>query len=301
MADNSRRQLAYIAESVYGTTPTTPQTQLVEFTSFDAEFQAEQLNDPSIRADRQVGFSRRGNLSAGGSLGVVMCPDNYDTFLEAALGGTWTTNVLKVGNNVRSFAFEEGFNDIAQYRVFNGVMLNTLSMEVTPTSLVNATFGLFGSTASAFTGTSIDTTPTAVTVKDKFFHEGGVIQEGGSTVANVTGINFQLTNNLTGNYALGNTGYRSVSLGRVEVTGTVTALFENVTLYNKFRNSTDSSLSFQLTAGSPAETLTWAFPKVKYTTGSLQRSDSGPVLVSMGFTSVYDSTAATSLSITRSA
>lgn len=300
-AQNSRRQLAFVAEGTFGTTPATPQTQLIEFVTFDAELNAEQLNSTAVRSDRQVGFSRRGNLGVEGSLAVELAPDNYDAFLEATLGGTWTGNVLKIGNTARSFAMEEGFTDIAQYRVFNGVTFNTLSMQVTPDALIQATFGLMGSTATAFSGTSIDSTPTAVTKKDVFFHEGGTINEGGSAVAFITGISFELTNNITGNRALGNTAYRSMSLGRVEVTGTVTALFENTALYNKFRNSTTSSLSFALSAGSPGETLTFTFPDVRYTSGTLQRGDTGPVLVELGFTSIYESAAGTSLSITRSA
>ena len=300
-AQNSRRQLAFVAESTFGTTPATPQTQLIEFVSFDGDLNAEQLNSASIRSDRQIGFSRRGNLGVEGSLVVELTPDNYDTFLEATLGGTWTTNTLKIGNTARSFAIEEGFGDIAQYRTFNGMTFNTLSMEVTPDALVQASFGLMGSGATAFSGTSIDSTPTAVTKKDVFYHEGGTINEGGSPVAFITAINFELTNNLSGNYALGSTAYRSMSLGRAEVTGTVTALFESVALYNKFRNSTASSLSFILSAGSPAETLTFTFPDVRYTSGTLQRGDTGPVLVELGFTAVYDTVSATSMSITRSA
>lgn len=301
VAQNSRRQYAYVVESVFGTTPGTPQTQLVEVADFTGELQAEQLTDPSIRSDRQVGFSRRGNLGVEGNLEVVMAPDNYDVFLEAVFQGTWTTNVLKLGTTQRSFAIEEGFMDLAQYRVFNGVTFNTMSLTVTPDQLVTGTFGFMGSGTSAFTGTSIDVSPTAITAKDKFFHEGGTITEGGTTVAYITSINLELTNNLQGSYALGSTSYRTLSSGKAEVTGTVTALFEDATLYNKFRNSTDSSLQFILSAGSPAETLTFKVPKVKYTGGSLQRAADGPVLVELQFSGVYDGTDATSLMVTRSA
>ena len=96
-----------------------------------------------------------------------------------------TTNVLKIGNTKRSFAVEEGFTDIAQYRVFNGVTFNTLSMEITPDTLVQASFSTMGSAASAFSGTSIDVSPTPIASKDKFFHEGGTITEGGSAVTSL--------------------------------------------------------------------------------------------------------------------
>lgn len=296
-ARNASRQYAYIAEVTFGTTPGTPQTQLFEVTNFDGDMTAEQLTDPSIRSDRQTGFSRRGNSGTEGNIEFALCPDNYDVFLEAVTGGTWTTNVLKIGNTARSFAIEEGFTDIAQFRTFNGVTFNTLKLDVTPDKLVSGSFGFMGSATAAFVGTSIDTTPTAITAKDKFFHEGGTITEGGSAAAFLTGISFEMTNNIAGNYALGNTGYRSMSLGKVSVTGTVTALFESVTLYNKFKGSTDSAVAFTLAAG--AETLNFNFPKVKYTSGKLTRGDSGPVLVELGFEAVYDTSSASSLVITR--
>jgi len=300
-AQNSRHQLAFIAETVFGTTPGTPQTQLFEFVEFDGDIEAEQLNSNARRSDRQRGFSRRGNSSTAGNLVVELVADNFDAFLEATLCGTWSGNVLKIGNTARSFAIEEGFADIAQFRTFNGTVFNSLSMEITPDALVQASFGLLGSTTSAFVGTSIDISPTAITKKDVFFHGGGTITEGGSTTAIVTGISFELTNNITGNRVLTNTGFRSMSLGRVEVTGTVTALFESVALYNKFKDSTASSIVVLIAAGSPSETLSFTFPDVRYTSGTLQRADTGPVLVELGFTGVYDTGAATTLTITRSA
>lgn len=296
-AVNARRQYAFIPEVTFGVTPGTPQTQLIEVVEFDGDLTAQQLSGNTIQAHRQTAFSRRGNTATEGKLDIELCPDNFDWALEAVLGGTWTTNVVKVGATARSFAIEEGFTDIAQYRTFNGVSFNTLSMNVTPQALVTASFGFIGSGTSAFSGTSIDTTPTAITAKDSFFHENGVITEGGSTVAYITGIQYELSNNLTGNYALGSSAYRSVSLGKVKVTGTVTALAESVALYNKFKNSTDSSLQFQLAAG--AKTMTFKFPKVKYTEGKLNRGSEGPVLVELKFEAVYDTTDATSLMITR--
>lgn len=300
-AQNSRRQYAYVVESTFGTTPVTPTTKLFEVVTFDANLNAEQLSDPSIRADRQVAFSRRGNLAAEGEMEVVMCPDNYDWALEALLQGTWASNTLKIGSTQRSFSIEEGFMDLAQYQVFTGMSFNTLSMTVTPDQLVTASFGMVGAGSSVLSGTSIDAAPDAIVVKDKFFHDGGTITEGGSSIAFITAINLEYTNNIQGTYALGNTSYRSVSSGKAGVTGTVTALFESAALYNKFRNSTDSSIAFTLTAGSPAETLTFTVPKVKYTTGTFTRGEDGPVLVELGFEGVYDGTALSSLVITRSA
>lgn len=300
-AQNSSRQLAYIAEVTYGVTPTTPQTQLLEFVDFTAELDSEILTSNAINPTRQVTYSRRGNKSAAGDLTVELAPDNYDVFLEALTGGTWTGNVLKLGQTKRSFTFEEGFADISQYRTFPGSIFNSMSMSLATDGLVQATFGLIGSGSTAFTGTSIDGTPTPATKKDIFYHEGATINEGGSPLAYISNFSFEMTNNAAGGYAVGNTSYHNIAMGRMDVTGTVTAYFPNALLYNKFFNNTASSLSFTIGAGSPAETLTFSFPDVRYTTGNLQRGADGPVNIELGFTAILDTTAGTSLQITRSA
>jgi hypothetical protein len=300
-ASNNSRQYAFVAESTFGVTPASPNTQLIELVDFTGDLNATQLSSASLNSHRQTSDARRGNLSAEGELQVEMVAGNYDPFLAAVMGSAWIGNVLKVGNTKSSYAIEEGFLDLGQYRVFNGMTFNTFAVEINTDNLITATFGLLGAGATAFSGSSIDASPTAVTTKPKFFHEEGTISEGGTPIAYLSAVSFELNNNITGNYALGSTSYHSLSLGRVSVTGTITGLCDSFALYNKFVNNTDSTLSVVLSAGSPAETLTFAFPKVKYTSGTIQRSDTGPVMFELGFEAVYDSTAATSMSITRSA
>jgi hypothetical protein len=265
--------------------------------NFTGNLNPETLTDPSIRADRQTAYSRRGNSSTEGQLEVVLVPDNYDMFLEAALQGTWTANVLKIGTNQRSFSVEQGFLDLNQFRVFNGVVVNTMSVAVNTDDLVNATFGLMGKSATNFSATSLDTTPTPVTTKDKFFHEGGTFNEGGVAVAYLSQISFELNNNVSGNRALGVTGFRNMTSGKVAVSGSVTGLFESVDLYNKFTSNADTSLSFTLVAG--AETLKFDFPRIKYTSANITANGDAGVTVEMNWEALYESTSATTMTITR--
>lgn len=298
-AQGSKVELAYIPEVTFGETPATPATKLIEFVSFNGNLVPNQLSDPSIRSDRQVAYSRRGNSSTEGQLEVVMAPDNYDFLLEAALQGAWTTNALKIGSTQRSFAIEQSFVDIDQHRVFNGVVVNTMSMEITTDSLVKATFGLMGKSTTPFSQTRIDESPDAITSKDKFYHEGGTFNEGGVAVGYLSALSFELNNNVTGNNALGVVGVRSMTSGKVNVTGSVTGLFESVALYNKFKDNTDTSLSFTLVAG--LETLQFTFHKVKYTSGNITMNGDAGVTVELAFEALYDSTALNTLTVTRSA
>lgn len=296
-AANSRRQVAYVVESTFGTTPGTPQTQLIEFNGYQATLTPQELTSNNIVSHRQVTSSRRGNVGVEGTLTVELCPDNYDWAFENLFRSTFTANVLKPGNTLTSYTIEEGFMDLGQYQVVNGVRFNTMSLNVTPDSLVIAEFGFMGSGATALTGTSIDSTPTAITTKNSFFHEGGTFNEGGSPIATLSAINLEITNNMAGNYALGSTAYRSFSDGKFEVTGSVTAYFESAALYNKFRNSTASSMSFTLVAG--AETLNFNIPNLQYTGGDFDRGADGPVTVTLQVRGVYSVADLATIVITR--
>lgn len=299
-ATNQRRTFAYVPEVTYGTTPGTPSTNAFEVNGYAATYQPDQLNSNNITAHRQVTFSRRGNTGASGTMSVELCPDNYDWVLENLFRNTFATNVLKPGNSLTSVSIEEAFPDVeagAQYQVASGVRFDTMSLKVTPDSLVIAEFTFMASSVTALSGTSIDASPTPVTVKNSFFHEGGTFNEGGSAVGLISSVTIDVKNNMSGNRALGNSGYRSLSDGKFEVTGEVTGYFESNILYNKFRNSTSSSLDFTFAAG--AETLKFEMSNLVYTGGDFDRGTDGPVTVTLQFTAIYDVSDAASIVITR--
>lgn len=296
-AHGSKRQVAYVFESTFGETPATPQTKELAFTEFTGNLNAPEIQSQTIRSNRQHTGSRRGNASTEGSLSIELTPDNADDLLEAVMQGTWTTNVLKIGSTQRSIAFEEGFTDIGQYRVFNGSVLNSMSMEITPDGYVKATFGFLGKSTSAFSGTSICATPTTVADHAPFFHEGGVFKEGGTTVGYLSALKYDLDNNAEASNALGVTGVRTITSGKAMVKGSVTALFESVDFYNKFVNNTDSSLEFTVSSG--AKSLTYKLSKLKYTNGSISSNGDAGVTVEMSFTAEFDTADATTLMITR--
>lgn len=296
-AQGSKRQVAYVFENTFGITPATPQTKELAFTEFTGNLNAPEVQSQTVRSNRQHTGSRRGNISTEGSFSIELTPGNADDLLESVMQGTWTEGELRIGSNQRSIAFEEGFTDIGQYRVFNGSVLNTLSMEVTPDSYVKASFGFIGKSTSAFTGTSICAVPTPVADGEQFFHEGGVFKEGDMPVGYLSAVKFDLTNNAKSSNALGVTGVRAITSGKAMVTGSVTALFESVDFYNKFVNITESSLEFTLTSGD--DSLTFAFPKLKYSNGKITSSGDAGVTVEMSFTAEYDETDDTTLLITR--
>jgi hypothetical protein len=296
-AQGSQKRVTYIKETAFGVTPTTPQMQAIEFRSFDGNLNASTLQSESIRDDRNVADARRGNYSAQGTLAVELTADNYDEFLSGVMQAEWATDELKIGKTPKSYTFEEGYTDIGQFRTFTGMVPSSLSLEVGADSYVTASFNFVGKDTSAFSTTSVDSTPTAVAAKTKLYHEGGTFKVGGSVVGYLTGVTLSLDNSATPNNTLGSTGARSITTGNAKVTGQVSGLFETPDLYNNFVNNVDSSIEFTLTDGT--DTLTFFVPKAKFTNGRVVASGDAGVTVELDYSAVLDATEATSLVITR--
>jgi hypothetical protein len=296
--------LAYTPEAVYGITPAAPTFTALDRVDFTVGLTSDSLVSNTIRNDRQTSYARRGNSSTEGDLTVELTPDNYDVFLEAALQGTWTTNKLQIGNIQRSFAFEQGFDFSGgtgtekEYRVMNGVIVNTMSMDITTDELVTATFGLMGATETPFSATPADATYTVPPAKDIFYHEDGTFSVDGIAVCYLSAISFELTNNAEITRTLGACP-PSISSGKVNVTGTVTALFESTAMYNKYINNEDTILDFTLATTDQNETLHFEFHRVKFTSGTITATGEAGVTVEMGFEAIYSDTDGNTMTITR--
>ena len=298
-AQGSRSQLTYILESVFNTTPGTPAMSLLPINTHTISLQKEGIESAEIRSDRQVNVFRHGNKSVAGSLEVEFRPIDYDELLEGALFGDFdSANELRLGTTFKSFSFEDGALDINQYRVFSGCAINSMSMSIQPNQIVTATFDVLGAGAATVSGTSIDATPTEVTSDTPFDSFSGTIQEGGSTIAIVSSLEFTVDNSLNLPFVVGSDTAPQMEFGRGRVTGTITAYFENATLLNKFINETESSLKFTLDGTTD---YIFDFPRVKYNGGDIPLDNEQSRLVTLPFVALYeaDNDFGTSFKITK--
>ena len=296
-AEVSRAQVAYIAETTYGNTPATPTTVLIPFVNFNINPTIDQFQDTSIRSDRQHRYSISGNQHVTGDLQVNLNNHNFDPFLASVVAGAWATNVLKVGSTQTSFTFEQGSLDIGQYFLYTGVMMDKLALTVNTTGMVDAKFSVVAQDA-LLSSTTICATPTAITEKQPFVHLGGTFKEGGAVTALISAIVLNVDNKLTANFTLGSPFAQNLSSGMIDVTGTATVMFQDAVIANKFLNGTASVLDFTLTDGT--NTMEFTLPNVKYTGLTRSVSGSGPIMLTLPFTALYDATTATVMTITRS-
>jgi len=135
----SRARVAFIAETAYATTPATPAFQGLRRaiggmkTSKETQPIETAANTLNVAEVLQVG------QTCGGQYNFELTYGTFDTFLQAVLGGTWSSNVLTEGVNDRSFTVEETVYlspSGTTYRRFAGAKISSLSLDFSAISKV---------------------------------------------------------------------------------------------------------------------------------------------------------------------
>jgi hypothetical protein len=306
MAEGSRRRLSFVAENsaTPGTSPTTG-WQILRVAGDGSITDARQtLNSNEFRSDRGLGILRHGNTNPQLAFPFELSFGTFDSILESALQGAWTSNVLKQGTTKKYHSFEEGFLDMGtpQYQAIKGALCSGLDLSLAPNQMATGNFRFIGLSVTAFSATAIQTTahadPTSTPPMDSFT---GSISEGGSAIAIVTGLTLNLDNGAEGLYRLLQKAPDRIATGRANVSGTISAFFDNATLANKFINETETSLSVVITdIQTTPKSYTILIPKLKYT-GATKTVNENNIILNMPFQAYFDSVTGTTIQITRTA
>ena len=295
ISSGSKVQVAYIPEVTAGTTPATPQTIAIPYVKFSAELDRNTISDPSRNGDNQKRFMSAGSSKTSGSLEVALSHSQFDPFIEAALMGTWTTNVLKVGNIQKYFTFEEFDSALSFGRVFTGVEVDSLKLSVKPDATVSAVFALMGR-GHTVVSTSIDVTPTAIIAgKNPMTGALGSLTING-TAAFVTSVDLSVSNSIKMINTIGSTAVTASTNGQKSITGSLTVLLENATLYNQFIANTTAALAFTISDGT--NTYTFSVPKCGITKANASADSPDERVLSLEFEALYDATLLSIMSIT---
>lgn len=173
--------------------------------------------------------------------------------------------VPQTSHTDKSFTIEHYFADITQSEYFTGCKVNEMNVQLPPSGLATVEFGMMGK--DVVTGSSqYFSSPTAETSTGSLAAVNGLMAVQGSIVALLTGLNFSLKGNMSGEPVVGSNTYASISEGRVTVDGQVTALFTDATLRDYALNETEVSLSVVMTASgaAAADFIAFTMPRVKF-------------------------------------
>ena len=300
IANGAQHSLHYVAETTYGTTPSTPSFKPLPHTGTSLGLSKDAIESEKLRGDRQVEDFRHGNKSVSGDITGELEYGAFDDLIEAVFCGTWTTDVLKTGTTRRSFTIERKFGDLAtpEFHRHTGCEINTFGLSVSPNSMITATFGVIGKDLALATTQVTGASYAADAGNSPFDSFTGSITEGGSAIATVTALELNIENGLEPLFTVGSQTTSRPSIGKSRATGTLTTYFESKSLYEKFLNETSSSISLTLTDLDGNDYLI-ELGNVKYNSGQPDVGGEGTVTLAMEFVALYDGADASNIVITR--
>ena len=302
-AQGSRSGLSYITETVWGTTPATGNMTLVPFTGSSLNLTKEQIQSAALMPDRMIRNDRHGNRTASGEINVELGPVDFDPFLESAFMSTFTSNVLKVGTTLKTFSIEDAANDISVFRMFTGMTVGSATISVAPNQMAQTTFNVTGKDA-AITTTSSKPTKTASSGNAPFDSCSGAIRIGNAggtltAVASITSIELTINNDTSAAFVVGSCSAAQLEYGMATVSGTISAYFENLDMYNRFLNETETAVEFTLNNAVGTRPYTFLIPRAKFNTGDIPVSGPKSRIINIGFSAIYDAATNTVLQVTR--
>jgi hypothetical protein len=204
-----------------------------------------------------------GVVGMEGSLDFRLNGTSHGQILKAALGSCVTTgagpytHTLKVGSTLPSYTAEVGYTDISQWLLFTGMRCGSLGFKVNPAGFLECTSTWMGKGehSTSPVGSTMDSGPDNYT--DAVFSLAGTsntVSEGGGAIGTLLSVEFSLDNQLDGSvYTVASGGSRGdLPAGFARVSGKLEAMFDGVTLYNKAKAGTETSLAFEFVRGTGA-------------------------------------------------
>lgn len=198
--------------------------------------------------------------------------------------------ILRNGTTLRSYSIEQAFLDIGQYMLFRGQRVGGFNLEVSAGAIVTGAFQFMGTQAvagSSAYGTAY-TAATSTAVVNATSNVGAITESDATLATALRTISLTLDNGLRNQPAIGTKFPAGIGQGRQTVTGSVEAYFENLTLFNKFLNHTDASLSFPV-ADAAGNRLRITLPKIKFgTSNPVPSGIDQDVTETLDFQALYD-------------
>lgn len=303
MTDASQTRLAFITESVYGTTPSTPAFNNLRITGESFKPGIQFVSSQEIRPDRNVPDLTQVGSEAGGGFNFELSYGSFDTILESLLFSSWSTNVLKNGVTRKSFTFEKFFEAGAtdQYHRYHGSVVNTLALNIQARQIVTGSFGVLskGMTSAqaeiaSSTYNAANTNP-VINAANNF----ASLTMTGVTSPEITSLSLNITNNMAQQPVVGSVESRGLRTGRFVVTGSLDAYFANEEMLDLYMAATATDLSFSLGGASTlkydCEMGTVKFNDAEIVAGGNDQD----VMARMAFQAIYDSGDAATLKVTR--
>lgn len=250
-----------------------------------------------------AGYTTVGNNGVKHITGVATNVLTVSDTLSVEVSGdsvtfTSRTDRVKAGTTKRAFTVEVGATDIAQYEQFIGTTIDKISLDLKPKGAVKGKWSFMGQTMG-LSGSSIGA-PTPASTNEMMDTFSGTFLEGGSTLAEVTGMTMNLNNDISMADVLMSKFSEDYFPGDIDVTGTLDVWFKDAAMYNKFINETSSSIAVKMQGIPTNKTLLLGIPFLKYTKAKKGVTTTKGFPLQLEWQALYDATTGTNIYFDRS-
>lgn len=192
------------------------------------------------------------------------------------------------GHTNDSYTIEHFYSDINESEYFDSCRLASLNVNLPATGLATIDLEFMGRDMGTQTGAYF-AAPAATSTGATLAAVNGVLVVGDTQVGIVTGLSISGTANATTGQVVGSNVSPDVFMGAVDVTGTITAYFENVALRNIFKDETEASIMCAFTADNTAgaEFLAFTLPRIKAGGATKDDGEKG-LVITMPFTALLN-------------
>jgi hypothetical protein len=169
-----------------------------------------------------------------------------------------------------SFTIETAYNDIGQFMLQNGMRVGAYSMDLSTGAIPTGTFSFNGKETvrsgattlggGAYTVLGTTDTPTM----NATTNVGSIKKDGSTLAAKLSALSFSGDASLRDQNAIGSKFPEGIGVGRFNLTGSITAYFEDGTLYDEFLSHDTVALSWRFT-DLDDNVYVYTIPAVKFT------------------------------------
>lgn len=258
-----------------------------------------------IRSDRMRNKTVRGTQRPGGGIPFELAPTGQSqlfwhllggTVVTTALGGSLYRHVITGATSLpQGFTAEKGFLDLGtpQYIALMGCRVGGVSLQFNVDQMVSGNFDVLARQMKASSATSLCSplvTPTDLAA-DPFTSVQATIYEGSSLVPLATASSLSLTINNSfrdTNFVLGSLYRANLKPGSRMTRGGGTFLFDDVTLYNKAIDGTDTAI--QIVVSNGTHSFTFDIPNVDFlpNASTPKITDDGPLQITADWEAAKD-------------
>lgn len=205
----------------------------------------------------------------------------------------------------RKFTVETGYNDIGQFQIQNGMVPGSFSLDISSGSIITGAITFQGKQTVMQTSTLLNTAPYTPlgTTNGEVINATvnvGAIQKDGTTLSTaIQSLSLSGEGGLRQQLAIGSKFARGIGAGRLTISGSISAYFEDASMYNHFLNHDTVSLSWRLT-DADGQVYIFTIPAVKFSQDDIAPGGiDQDVMESLEWTAIREATTGCMLQIDR--